>query len=76
MTFVTVEGHIFIQIPGGGTTRLDELMNDISEHYSQVVFQKKNPDYKLLRLGAPNAPLPRPSPPLPSPVPDSQPIYL
>ena len=54
-------------------------MNDISEHYSQVVFQKKNPDYKLLRLGAPNAPLPRPSPPLPplpSPVPDSQPIYL
>ncbi|XP_073250935.1 tudor domain-containing protein 7-like [Porites lutea] len=35
VTFVTLEGHIFIQIPGGGTTRLDELMNDISEHYSQ-----------------------------------------
>ena len=27
---------MFIQIPGGGTTRLNELMEDIAEHYSQV----------------------------------------
>ena len=31
-----MEGNIFIQIPGGGTTRLEELMEDISQHYSQV----------------------------------------
>ena len=36
MTYVTLESHIFIQIPGGGMTRLEELMDDISEHYSQV----------------------------------------
>ena len=36
MTYVTQEGHIFVQIPGGGTTRLEELMEDISDHYSQV----------------------------------------
>ena len=27
---------MFIQITGGGTTRLNELMEDIAEHYSQV----------------------------------------
>ena len=27
---------MFIQIHGGGTTRLNELMEDIAEHYSQV----------------------------------------
>ena len=36
MTYVTPEGHVFIQIHGGGTTRLNELMEDIAEHYSQV----------------------------------------
>ena len=36
VTYLTLEGHIFIQIPGGGTTRLEELMEDIAEHYSQV----------------------------------------
>ena len=36
MTYVTLQGNMFIQIPGGGTTRLEELMEDISEHYSQV----------------------------------------
>lgn len=35
VTYATLEGHIFIQIPGGGTTRLNELMQDITEHYSQ-----------------------------------------
>lgn len=35
VTYVTPQGNIFIQIPGGGTTRLEELMEDISEHYSQ-----------------------------------------
>ena len=36
VTYVTPEGHVFIQIHGGGTTRLNELMEDIAEHYSQV----------------------------------------
>lgn len=36
VTYVTPEGHVFIQITGGGTTRLNELMEDIAEHYSQV----------------------------------------
>ncbi|XP_027041695.1 tudor domain-containing protein 7-like [Pocillopora damicornis] len=35
VTYVTPEGHVFIQIHGGGTTRLNELMEDIAEHYSQ-----------------------------------------
>ncbi|KAJ7361831.1 tudor domain containing 1 [Desmophyllum pertusum] len=37
VTYVTQEGHVFIQIPGGGATRLEELMEDISEHYSQPI---------------------------------------
>ena len=41
MTYVTPQGNIFIQIPGGGTTRLEELMEDISEHYSQVQSHRK-----------------------------------
>ena len=38
VTYATQEGHVFVQIFGGGATRLDELMSDIAEHYSQVLF--------------------------------------
>ncbi|XP_022786360.1 tudor domain-containing protein 1-like isoform X2 [Stylophora pistillata] len=36
VTYVTPEGHVFVQIPGGGTMRLHELMEDIAEHYSGI----------------------------------------
>lgn len=35
VTYATQEGHVFVQTLGGGATRLEELMNDIAEHYSQ-----------------------------------------
>ena len=38
VTYATQEGHVFVQTLGGGATRLEELMNDIAEHYSQVLF--------------------------------------
>lgn len=40
VTYVTPEGHVFVQIPGGGTMRLHELMEDIAEHYSGVNLMK------------------------------------
>ena len=49
MTYLTLEGHIFIQIPGGGTTRLEELMEDIAEHYSQVHLIKKNILFRVVK---------------------------
>lgn len=50
ISHVTSTGTIFLQIPGAGLNRLEELMTDITEHYNSKVSNNKKSKEKFFMV--------------------------